>query len=416
VTSQWHNALMHTMRGTTRFQKLDHIKFGLPFPRKLVQNLFHFVWALVLVRDLCCSSRQSEPTMPPIRELSHGLGRSEVHGVAEETAAQLQDSSYLLSDGTPQYIVDIKKWLGACAELHGDVCVAKPIRQRPQNEVPLWLIDTHQGCIVPGLSADKYLAPSYVWPESRTSSSPKPHTLLLDTKSASDFARPGFLDEIVAQRIPTVIRHAMELTRLLGERYLWVDRVCIIQDDFGDGGTFSQVASMDKIYAGAHLTIIAAADDDHYEQKTRHRWDMFKTQLYQAYHVSVGGRIDEESETQPRNHRQHRQLNEDELAEIMSLRYAELMKSKWATRGWTYQEQILCKRAAVFTNTGLFWDCQRSFWDGVDIYLNQIFSSDTLRADLGRTFSERWWPDFGLYIDISVPTMVESSRIHRMPC
>ena len=332
------------MRGTTRFQKLDHIKFGLPFPRKLVQNLFHFVWALVLVRDLCCSSRQSEPTMPPIRELSHGLGRSEVHGVAEETAAQLQDSSYLLSDGTPQYIVDIKKWLGACAELHGDVCVAKPIRQRPQNEVPLWLIDTHQGCIVPGLSADKYLAPSYVWPESRTSSSPKPHTLLLDTKSASDFARPGFLDEIVAQRIPTVIRHAMELTRLLGERYLWVDRVCIIQDDFGDGGTFSQVASMDKIYAGAHLTIIAAADDDHYEQKTRHRWDMFKTQLYQAYHVSVGGRIDEESETQPRNHRQHRQLNEDELAEIMSLRYAELMKSKWATRRWTYQEKILCKK------------------------------------------------------------------------
>jgi hypothetical protein len=207
----------------------------------------------------------------------------------------------------------------------------------------------------------------------------------------------------------------MELTRLLGERYLWVDRLCIIQDDFRDGGAFSQVASMDKIYAGAHLTIIAAADDDHYEQKTRHRWDMLKTQLYQAYHVSVGSRLDEESETQPRNHRQHRQLNEDELAEIMSLRYAELMKSKWATRGWTYQEQIFCQRAAVFTNTGLFWDCQRSFWDGVDIYLNQIFSSDTLRADLGRTFSERWWPDFGLYIDISVPTMVESSRIHRMP-
>jgi hypothetical protein len=110
---------------------------------------------------------------------------------------------------------------------------------------------------------------------------------------------------------------------------------------------------------------------------------MFKTQLYQ-----------------PQYHRQHRQLSEYELARIMSLRYAELMKSKWATRGWTYQEQILCKRAVIFTNTGFFWDCQRSFWDGVDIFPNQIFNSVTLRADFGRTFSERWWPDFGLYSDL----------------
>ncbi|KAI9852070.1 MAG: hypothetical protein M1824_002176 [Vezdaea acicularis] len=140
--------------------------------------------------------------------------------MAEEGAAQRQDNSYLLNDGAPQYIVVIKKWLAACAELHGDVCVAKPIRQRPPNEVPCWLVDTYQGCIIPGLLADKYLALSYVWPESRTSSSPKPHTLLLDTKSASDFARPGFLDEAVFQRIPTAIRHAIELTQLLGKQYL----------------------------------------------------------------------------------------------------------------------------------------------------------------------------------------------------
>ncbi|KAH7378519.1 heterokaryon incompatibility protein-domain-containing protein [Cadophora sp. MPI-SDFR-AT-0126] len=301
------------------------------------------------------NSRQSKPTIPPMQEQSSGLGELEFHRMAEEGAAQRQDSSYLPSDG----------------------------------------------CIIPGLSADKYLALSYVWPEPRTSSSPKPHTLLLDKKSVSDFARPGFLDEVVAQRIPTVIKHAMEFTRLLGERYLWVDRLCIIQDDFRDGGTFSQVAAMDKIYAGAHLTIIAAANNDHYEQQTKHSWDMFKTQSYSYSPVVLSrSHLIKEIETQPQNHGQNRQLSGDELARIMSLRYAVLAKSKWATRGWTYQEQILCKRAVVFTNDGFFWDCQRSFWDGVDILPNQLFNSVTLRADLGRTFSERWWPDFGLYVDL----------------
>jgi Heterokaryon incompatibility protein (HET) len=50
----------------------------------------------------------------------------------------------------------------------------------------------------------------------------------------------------------------------LGERYLWVDRLCIIQDDERD--KLEQMSHMDRVYSLAILTIVNAtaycADDD----------------------------------------------------------------------------------------------------------------------------------------------------------
>lgn len=152
----------------------------------------------------------------------------------------------------------------------------KQYRSGPKRGLPLWLIDTCQHCIVPGLPTHRYLALSYVWPETRSSRQSlarPPRTLLLNNLRKEDFQRPGFLgDDVVAQRIPLIIRHAMRLTQALGQRYLWVDRLCIAQDDLGYGGTLSQVANMDKIYAGAYLTIIAAAPDEMYRNGPALEW------------------------------------------------------------------------------------------------------------------------------------------------
>jgi hypothetical protein len=47
-------------------------------------------------------------------------------------------------------------------------------------------------------------------------------------------------------------------------------------------------------------------------------------------------------------------LSEEEIIEEISARYVSLSRSRWASRGWTYQEQILCKRAVVFIENGFF--------------------------------------------------------------
>ena len=60
--------------------------------------------------------------------------------------------------------------------------------------------------------------------------------------------------------IPKTIRHAIELVGLLGERYLWVDRLCICQDD--EETKASQIDIMGDIYGNALVTIIAASGWD----------------------------------------------------------------------------------------------------------------------------------------------------------
>ena len=52
----------------------------------------------------------------------------------------------------------------------------------------------------------------------------------------------------------------MVLTRHLGYRYLWVDALCLLQNDTGD--LELGVNSMDLIYDRAWLTVVAACGND----------------------------------------------------------------------------------------------------------------------------------------------------------
>ncbi|EUC45494.1 hypothetical protein COCMIDRAFT_95381 [Bipolaris oryzae ATCC 44560] len=274
----------------------------------------------------------------------------------------------------------IRQWIEVCNSSHGDICIPKPISQQPQNDVPQWLIDTHDQCIVPGTSADHYLALSYTWPETRDSSTPAPRSLLLDAASIVDLQTPGcFSSSAIAEILPGVIRHAMSVTAALGERYLWVDRLCIVQND---AGTLDQVTRMDKIYAGAYLTIIAAAPDAMYQSDQLLEWPRFDMFLKRSK-TSV--------------------LNRDQVVRTMDYRYQALRESRWATRGWTFQEQILCKRAVVFTEKGIFWDCQCCMWDGADLEPGQDYETISSSTDMGKRFATRWWPDFSFYVDLICP-------------
>lgn len=59
--------------------------------------------------------------------------------------------------------------------------------------------------------------------------------------------------------IPRTILHAIQLTELLGERYLWCDALCVLQDD---ENKHIELANMASIYVNASLTIIAANSDN----------------------------------------------------------------------------------------------------------------------------------------------------------
>ena len=62
--------------------------------------------------------------------------------------------------------------------------------------------------------------------------------------------------QVTATKLPRTIRDAMLLVRLLGIGYLWVDSLCIVQDD--EEHKSKQIANMGKIYQEACFVILAA--------------------------------------------------------------------------------------------------------------------------------------------------------------
>ncbi|KAK0280202.1 hypothetical protein LTR35_008353 [Friedmanniomyces endolithicus] len=60
--------------------------------------------------------------------------------------------------------------------------------------------------------------------------------------------------------LPRTVLDAMQVTKAAGERYLWVDSLCILQDNSEESS--EQIANMDRVYGSALFTIVAA-DGEH---------------------------------------------------------------------------------------------------------------------------------------------------------
>ena len=97
----------------------------------------------------------------------------------------------------------------------------------------------------------RYAALSYVW------GAPSNFMCTKETIS-SLLCSKGLLP--VMSKIPQTIQDAIELVERLGERYLWVDQLCIIQDDRDDRNNI--ISAMAGIYSSAFVTIIAASGSD----------------------------------------------------------------------------------------------------------------------------------------------------------
>lgn len=282
-------------------------------------------------------------------------------------------------------------WIQACNVRHAERCIATPVASRQPSQVPDWVIDTTAACLVAGSSAERYVALSYVWPSDTSPAD----TLLLERATLPHFQTPGFfLDDYNVARIPRVIQDAVRLTQGFGERFIWVDRLCLIQND---NETYTQVQQMHEIYWGAYVTIVAAASGSLYG---REDWPKPSA-----------------SDLQKNNFPHHANNDADpgwsayHLA-LMNEHYARLSRSKWGTRGWTYQEKILSRRTIILLDDDMFWDCQCALWDcnGLDPFTEETQSPGDSghgdghhhpRRDLRLTPSTA--VDFSLYVELVCP-------------
>jgi hypothetical protein len=148
-----------------------------------------------------------------------------------------------------------RKWLDLCDDHHSGSlgqCFSRKTSREFLREC-LRLIDVDKKKIVKGsLDRTRYVALSYVWGEDRMKWE-MPRT----RKAAVRADKSG--EEIIElpKVLPRTIRDAIEVTRVISYHYLWVDSLCIIQDDEEDRDL--QINMMDEIYSNADLTIAAGS-------------------------------------------------------------------------------------------------------------------------------------------------------------
>ncbi|KAI1298060.1 heterokaryon incompatibility protein-domain-containing protein [Xylaria venustula] len=234
---------------------------------------------------------------------------------------------------TPHFDASVvQDWLGVCLSLHNSCRVP----QKPQSALNLIDCRDRNALKVASIHTDsaelEYVALSYVWGHS------------LDvSKVALDGSR-------LPQSLPAVIKDAVEVTVKLGYHYLWVDKYCIDKHD--KGKKHEQLMNMDSIYKNAALTIVAAAGtDENYGLPGVSR----ARPARQLTFKKDGGGF--------------------ELVSTLPLPHSSITKSKWATRGWTYQEAILSQRRLVFTDDQLYFECiSTSRSEGFDISFDNWLS------------------------------------------
>jgi hypothetical protein len=221
-------------------------------------------------------------------------------------------------------------WLRDCTETHEN-CY-----HRPQMEpvLPLRVLDIggpespQNICLSQGQEGEKrvgsYAALSYCWGTNL------PYRTMREN---IDELKKGF----PAARLPKTFTDAICVCRHLGIRFLWIDSMCIIQNDEEDWDVQSRL--MGHIYSNAVLTIIAAVGED----------------------SDAGLFVDRDPrKTYPcvLNWQYTNKDGHNGTSTVIPCQDLEQKKESYLdTRGWTFQEKYLSRRSLRFSRSGMHWDC-----------------------------------------------------------
>jgi hypothetical protein len=144
-----------------------------------------------------------------------------------------------------------------------------------------------------------------------------------------------FRSRISPNALSKTIRESIETARLLGFWYIWIDTLCIVQDDEEDWER--EATSMAAVYGGSALNLAASG--------------------------AIDGTIGLISERPPhwRCQAQLHDGHEYRLYEVIPQQFDSrvLNESPLMQRGWALQERILPTRTLHFTKTEMFWECKK---------------------------------------------------------
>ncbi|KAF2470498.1 HET-domain-containing protein [Lindgomyces ingoldianus] len=232
--------------------------------------------------------------------------------------AEQRPKDYVRVIGKAANITLLRSWVETCEKDHSEKCNSSSLMPGRGIGVNIRFIDVHKDCIVPGTLGHRYFALSYVWGAAKQ--------FKLEISNSHALQQPGSLSQVL---LPQTIRDSMSLVSSLEERYLWVDALCIVQDD--DQGKAVQIEQMASIYVSALATIVALSGT--------------------SASSGLPG-----IPPSPRNPHSIQIAPTLRLAPRTS--FSEIFNSSvYSSRAWTFQERILSPRCLFFTAEQVHFQC-----------------------------------------------------------
>jgi len=253
--------------------------------------------------------------------------------------------------GDPDWIDPevIRGFLDNCKTRHGDLCESYPFGKDFSTSRPAYLIDTEARCIVDatrGAADEDYVMLSYVRGSSNDYFATTKATLAA-LQEPDAFSKPE-----IASRIPRTFRDAMHLAQFFGVRYLWIDLLCIVQDDTSHQE--SEMAKANFICASA-VFVIAAYDgqDAHHGLRGLRFLPDAQPRSFLQQVLPVGG-----GEVFVRSTGARRPLFGEPCI-------AGQTGAEYPFRAWTFAETVFARRILRFEIGTVRWRCHSyAPWEG----------------------------------------------------
>ncbi|QDS73312.1 hypothetical protein FKW77_006029 [Venturia effusa] len=249
-----------------------------------------------------------------------GIGRLRIYSDPSSPAsvAGIPVGKHVSESGrTNDALLKVKGWLHECTDNHerchpyAEANPRLPTRVLDLREPLIKLLPTR------GIRG-RFIALSHCWG--------KAQLITTTSKTLSDR-----IQGIELRDLPPTFQDAVFICRELGVNYLWIDSLCIIQDD--DQDWLAEAAKMGEVYANSYCTIAATSARDSSEGCLGRRMfpapiEIRDNKLQSRFWISDCGDVDKDVNAEPLN-----------------------------TRAWVLQERILAPRTLHYTSHQLFWEC-----------------------------------------------------------
>ena len=263
----------------------------------------------------------------------------------------------------------MKGWLHDC-ELKHDRC-KPPVGQMPKRLIDVGRLGGAPPRVVMSRDLQKQYTPpiryttlSYCWGNSNFCTTKENET--------------SHKQELYYELLPQTLQDAITVTRQLDIPYIWIDALCIMQDDHAEWEVES--SQMRDVYSGSSLTIAASDAADGSMGCFPPSFDDDGSLNIPGIFLTISNNGDEEEffvRVQPQDTRT--------LAEEVVLN----------TRGWVLQEMVLSNRIVHCMKSGLYWECRSTCRTETGVQFDRSTvknkSVAILPHDAQKGTNKTWW-------------------------